>query len=55
MMGMAAAAAAAGLLTLAPGAITTSPHYAHPTKPRKRRHKPADRSKKQFLLKGIRP
>jgi len=54
MMGLAAAAAAAGLLTLSPGEPIANPHYAHRVKPRKQRHKP-DRSKKQFLLKGIRP
>jgi hypothetical protein len=52
VLGLAAAAAAAGLL--APGEPIANPHYAHRTKPPKVRRKP-DRSKKQFLLKGIRP
>lgn len=53
-MGMAAAIAAAGMLSLAPGEPTATPHYAHRDKPRKRNRK-QDRSKKQYLLKGVRP
>ncbi|MCK1322097.1 hypothetical protein IVA94_14595 [Bradyrhizobium sp. 156] len=51
-MGMAAAMAAAGLLSV--GEPIASPRYAHRSKPLKVRHKP-DRSKKQFMLKGVRP
>lgn len=51
MLGLAAAAAAAGILSVG---APISTHYAHRTKPMKIRRK-SDRSKKQYLLKGVRP
>jgi hypothetical protein len=53
MSGMAMAAAAAAFMPLEP-TLENRPSYPHKAK-RRRYRKPADRSKKQCLLKGIRP